>query len=315
MALATNADLQTAVGNWLGRPGDSLVTSNVADWITLCEARIAYGSGDPEDADGTFYTRPLRTRAMETPAQILLPNYVSGGTVGGSANAITLTNSTPVTAYANGNGYSFVATSTNTGATTLNVDGLGAVSVVKGSSLSALSGGEIVKGASYNVYDDGTHLILMPGRGMAPLPSGYLSMRNAYIDTSPIQNLDLLTPDEMDSQYPWNDKGTPKAFCIESDSLRFGPPPDEQYVMQCLYYQKFGALSSGANWLMTNKPDVYLWGTLLEAKIFLEDDAGALKFLKLFRAAIQGLQAADSSDRYGGASLMIRSDVTPMMGG
>lgn len=315
MALATDADLQTSVGNWLGRSGDSLVTSNVADWITLCESRIAYGSGDPEDPDATFYTRPLRTRAMETPAQILLPSYVSGGTVAGTANAITLTNATPVTAYANGNGYSFVATATNSAATTLNVDGLGATAVVKGSALAALSGSEIVKGASYNIYDDGTHLILMPGRGMVPLPSGYLAMRNSYIDTSPIQNLQLLTPDEMDAQYPWGDPGTPKAFCIEGDSLRFGPPPDKQYVMQCLYYQKFGVLATATNWLMTNKPDVYLWGTLLEAKIFLEDDAGALKFLRLFRAAIQGLQAADASDRYSGASLMIRSDIAPMMGG
>src|SRR6185437_16379054 len=100
--------------------------------------------------------------------------------------------SAPVSAYANGNGYTFTATSTNTGAVTIAVDSLAATAVVKNASLDALTGGEIVKGAIYNIYDDGTHLILMPARSHAPLPSNYLTFKNIYIDTDPNQNLDLL---------------------------------------------------------------------------------------------------------------------------
>jgi hypothetical protein len=245
---------------------------------------------------------------METPSQIILPSYYAGAAVGGTANAITLSYANNPSAYANGQGYTFTATATNTAATTVNVASLGAVSLVAGSSLSALSGGEIVSGATYNIYDDGTRLVLMPGRSHAPLPANYLSMRNSYIDRSPIQNLNLVTAQDMDRLYPSGTTGLPEAYCIEGDALRFGPAPDAQYVMQCLYYKKFGMLSSATNWLMTNKPDVYLYGTLLEASIFLANESAAANYLRLFRSAINSLQAQDESDRYSGAPLTIRSD-------
>lgn len=50
MAISTYAELQTAIGNWLGRPGDPLIAAIIPDWIALCELRI---------------NRELRVRAME----------------------------------------------------------------------------------------------------------------------------------------------------------------------------------------------------------------------------------------------------------
>ena len=50
MAISTYAELQTAIGNWLGRPGDAIIAPIVPDWIALCELRI---------------NRELRIRAME----------------------------------------------------------------------------------------------------------------------------------------------------------------------------------------------------------------------------------------------------------
>jgi hypothetical protein len=50
MAITTYAELQTAIGNWLGRPGDALIAPVVPDWIALCELRA---------------NRELRLRAME----------------------------------------------------------------------------------------------------------------------------------------------------------------------------------------------------------------------------------------------------------
>jgi len=309
MTITTYSGLQTGVANWLSRSGDTTVTSNVADWIILCESRIHYGSGDAEDPDVSFFTRPLRTRAMETEAQLIIPSYLTGPTVGGTANAITLSYSSNPSSYANGQGYSFTATSTNTSATTVNVGSLGARSVVMGSSLSALSGGEIVSGVTYKLYDDGTHLILMPGRAMVPLPSNYVATRNSYLDLDPIRDLDLLTPDQIDRRYPYSQTGKPEAFSIEGDAVRFGPIPDAQYVMRFLYYKKFPDLATySTNWLLVNKPDVYLYGTLLEANIFLRNEDQALKYLKLYRAAIAGLQSQDNSDRYSGAVLTIRTD-------
>jgi hypothetical protein len=57
MSLVTYTDLQSAIGNWLARAD---LSANIPDFITLAEARIFYGSDDPN-----FPSPPLRLRAME----------------------------------------------------------------------------------------------------------------------------------------------------------------------------------------------------------------------------------------------------------
>jgi|SRR5215469_1994761 len=69
-------------------------------------------------------------------------SYSYYSTAGGSANAITLTNGPPIQALRSGMVFTFTATARNTGATTINVDGLGAYSLVY-STGSAMVGGEI----------------------------------------------------------------------------------------------------------------------------------------------------------------------------
>ena len=56
MALVNYTDLQAAIGNYLARPGDTLVATPAPDFIALAESRIAYG------ADAPFQSRPLRIR-------------------------------------------------------------------------------------------------------------------------------------------------------------------------------------------------------------------------------------------------------------
>lgn len=79
---------------------------------------------------------------------------IGGGlTVGGTANAITLTAGSAVAAYANGMVFAFIAGSTNTGATTLNVNSVGAKAVMKstGTGAAALNAAEIQSGCIYSV--------------------------------------------------------------------------------------------------------------------------------------------------------------------
>lgn len=92
-------------------------------------------------------------------------------TVGGTANAITLTNSPVVASYASPLRLTFKATGTNSGATTVNVDGIGTKNIYKlsGTSLVALSGNEIVSGAIYDITYDGTQFLLSAGGGSSAL--------------------------------------------------------------------------------------------------------------------------------------------------
>jgi hypothetical protein len=90
------------------------------------------------------------------------------GDVGGTANAIELTLPAIVelTGYIKGNRFSFKATATNTGDTTINVEGVGPVQVLKTGGL-ALSAGSIVADGVYDVYYDGAKFQLTAGAGFA----------------------------------------------------------------------------------------------------------------------------------------------------
>ena len=77
-----------------------------------------------------------------------------GGTSGGTANAQTLTLSPPITAYAAGQRFGYFAVATNTGALTININGVGA-KAVQWRNL-ALTGNEIEINSAVEIVYDGT---------------------------------------------------------------------------------------------------------------------------------------------------------------
>lgn len=92
-------------------------------------------------------------------------------TVGGTANAVTLTYSQGPVAYVQGEKFAFKATAANTGATTVNVNGLGATNVFRkrpAAAPGACSGGEWQAGDLVELEHDGTQFILMS----SPAPTG-----------------------------------------------------------------------------------------------------------------------------------------------
>lgn len=89
-----------------------------------------------------------------------------GITYGGSANAYTATNASvgAWSAYAEGLIIGLEANHSNTGAATINVDALGAKSIVKGAS-TALVANDIISGGFYLLRYDGTNFQLIGGPG------------------------------------------------------------------------------------------------------------------------------------------------------
>lgn len=88
-------------------------------------------------------------------------NQITGAkTSGGSADAQTLTSDAAgaiSSSYAAGMRFTFKAGYTNTGACTLNVDGVGAVAIRKGAAYAALAAGDITAGGIYDVvYESST---------------------------------------------------------------------------------------------------------------------------------------------------------------
>lgn len=110
-------------------------------------------------------------RALQGAAKRFYDHINGTATSGGSANAQTLTYTVAPTAYVAGDRYTFKVGPglTNTGATSLNVNGLGAVSVAYIGN--ALVGGELRAGQIVDVVHDGTNFQLV--RPMRPAADGF----------------------------------------------------------------------------------------------------------------------------------------------
>jgi hypothetical protein len=77
--------------------------------------------------------------------------------------------------------------------------------------------------------------------------------------------------------------------------------------MEMLFYKKITALS-GTNLteqMLTNNPDIYLYGALLEAEPFIMNDERVSLWALGFEKAVASLQEQDNKDRHSGSALRV----------
>ena len=139
------------------------------------------------------------------------------------------------------------------------------------------------------------------------LPTGFVQMKEFHLSTDPITPLAYITPEMMSRMQAGSSKSKPQVFTIIADNVRLGPNPDAVYTTSMLYYQAFAALSDSAttNDMLTNNPDVYLYGTLLEAEPFIMNDERVQLLEIAFKQAIDDIQNQDNKDRHSGSQLRV----------
>ena len=139
------------------------------------------------------------------------------------------------------------------------------------------------------------------------LPTGFVQMKEFHLSTDPLTPLAYITPEMMTRLWAGSSKGRPEVFTVIADNVRLGPNPDAVYTTSMLYYKTFTALSDSAttNDMLTNNPDVYLYGTLLEAEPFIMNDARVPLWLQAFEKAVGDIQNQDNKDRHPGSQLRV----------
>jgi len=119
-------------------------------------------------------------------------------TVAGT-NTLTGLASPTLAAYVAGAQYSFIAQNTNTAAVTLDIDTLGAKSITKAGSV-ALSAGDIVAGALYQIAYDGTRFQLLTRTSTSQLVVGTTAQRPSSPTTGMVRmNTDTKNPEWYDT--------------------------------------------------------------------------------------------------------------------
>lgn len=121
-----------------------------------------------------------------------------------------------------------------------------------------------------------TDLDVTIAAGVAALPGDYLRLKVAYLAGQNRSPLKVVPLEQLYSRFPPDtSSGVPQYIARSGAGLVFGPAADGDYEIKGKYYAKPALLrndADGINWLVTNAPDMCLYGALLEMEPFLKND-------------------------------------------
>lgn len=129
------------------------------------------------------------------------------------------------------------------------------------------------------------------------LPTRFLEARNVALNGYPQR---YVTPQEYAEQENW----TSYNFTVKGELFYF---QSSSATYSIDYWQAFEAFSADGdtNWLLTNAPEVYLWGALAEAKTYIEGDP--TKEFAFYQRAVTRLRQTEMQARFPGP-LTVRHD-------
>jgi hypothetical protein len=141
---------------------------------------------------------------------------------------------------------------------------------------------------------------VVAGENRVPVPDSYMGIRSMHVQSSINSVLRMVSMDKLKASYASATTGIPEVFTVASDYFVLAPTPDGEYVLELDYY-RFDALSdtNTTNWILTHYPDLYLFGSLAEAKGYIKDEALISLWLSRYEKAAQELDERDKAERYG----------------
>ena len=143
------------------------------------------------------------------------------------------------------------------------------------------------------------------------VPSDFLETKSLKLtSTNPQTPLEFLSIDALDQKAAeYTASGKPRFFGVVGGQLRIVPTPDANYTTELTYYAKLSKLSSTntSNWLLASSPDIYMYGSLLQAAPYLQDDARIPVWSSLYQAGLDQLQIADDRGATSGGALLTRA--------
>ena len=123
---------------------------------------------------------------------------------------------------------------------------------------------------------------------------------------SPRRSLAYLEPMGVDVWYPGRQSGSGSNFTIIGSNL-YGYPNSGSTV-ELVYYAKIPPLTALApeNWLLTDSPNIYLYGSLMQAADKVKFSEELEKYATMLRAFVSGMNDTDQLSRMARAGLSMR---------
>ena len=104
-------------------------------------------------------------------------------------------------------------------------------------------------------------------------------------------------PQLMPQSMPFDSNaGRPAFWIIDGDRIKFNCPADQDYTVALRYTQAFELSDSNyCNAILTAYPDVYLFGSLVEAASYLADERG-MAWEQRLQSAVQAMNNTETAN-------------------
>jgi hypothetical protein len=137
--------------------------------------------------------------------------------------------------------------------------------------------------------------------GIGPLPTDYVAWRRVLTQDMPVRVLEWADPAWAEDHYYAMAPQPSWHFTVTGNQIKTYPTSVPNLTL--LYYQRIPPLSSSnlTNWLLARKPQAYLYGSLVHAAPFLDDDDRMQVYAAMRKVALDSLRLTDTVGRYGKA--------------
>lgn len=148
------------------------------------------------------------------------------------------------------------------------------------------------------------------GTATIALPTDYAEARSVWLTAAGYTNrLEFLTVDKLQSEkVEFTENGRPKFFSIIGSDIELLPTPGEAYTVDLLYYKKIPTLSDedSTNWLIDSHPDIYFYGTLIQASPYVQQEKRLPTWQEMYNGALEELNIANERAEFSGGVLKVR---------
>jgi hypothetical protein len=125
------------------------------------------------------------------------------------------------------------------------------------------------------------------------LPTDFNSVYNLWLTTyQPIREIRYELPELMVTT---TSEGQPQLFTIDGANIAFERPADIAYTFTLRYQNGYNIAATSTNNILSNYPDAYLFGALVESCLFSRDDPSL--FEQKFQSSIERAQKSETKNK------------------
>ena len=142
-----------------------------------------------------------------------------------------------------------------------------------------------------------TSITTASGTQSYALPTGYLEATTVIYQSDPFCTLRFISNTDFYNKYNTSQSnGKPTYFTIVGTNILLGTTPDSSTTLQINYYKKLSTLSDSntTNTILTNYPELYLYGALAESAPFIMQDERINTWGTLYKEALKNANETSS---------------------